>query len=114
MKPITAYACIALALAALGSDPVVAQPLKDGKSSVFSCKFPKTGQVKIDYGKGGPTGVVVTMKGRTHAYSTGSYFIEPSDESLPTLAFKPGMKRWAILDDTMEEVEVAQCKEVRS
>lgn len=107
----TSLTTATVALIAALSSQTASYAAPSGKT--ITCQFPKTGTVKIDYIKSGPAGVLVTMKGHTRAYSAGVYFLKPPDAKLPTLTFKDDMKRWALLNGKMEEVEVAQCMETR-
>lgn len=79
-------------------------------SSTYICKF-ETGVVVID--PVGPDGAItVEVAGQRRPYALEDEKLVPQDAGLPTLLFQPGLKRWKMLNEKGETIEITICKSI--
>lgn len=79
-------------------------------TKTYECKF-AAGVVVIDVP--GPDGITpVEVAGQRHAYASHEGKLIPHDTGLPTLLFQPGLKRWKILNENGETIEITICKSI--
>ncbi|RYF25524.1 MAG: hypothetical protein EOO23_08965 [Comamonadaceae bacterium] len=102
LKLATSFASIALAIA-----PVSAADA----SVIYTCKF-EVGVVVINHL--GPENAVVQLAGEDRRYVFDDEKLVPRDTGLPTFLFQSGLKRWKLLNESGETLEITICKAAAS
>lgn len=76
-------------------------------SVIYTCKF-EVGVVVINHL--GSESATVQFAGEYRPYVFDEEKLVPQDAGLPTFLFQSGLKRWKLLNDSGETIEITICK----
>lgn len=76
--------------------------------TTYICKF-EVGIVVIG-DQSGDGARDVKLDGRTRSYISDEYKLVPQAAGLPTLLFQPELRRWKVLNERGETVEISVCR----